>query len=75
MEIGILRSVNQSKYPNIRLTESRIVFGRSPKSDVVLSDIRCSGVHCEVIPEGSSFIVHDHSSNGTYVNGRLVLFK
>jgi adenylate cyclase len=75
-EIGTLQSLNQPKYKDIPITPEKITIGRSPKCTIVLSDIRCSGVHCEITPVSKNdweFIVQDYSSNGTYINGVLVI--
>ena len=49
MELGILKSLN-TNYGDIPLTEEKIVFGRNPKSTILLVDKRCSGYHCTITP-------------------------
>lgn len=78
MDIGILKSANESIYPNVVLKEGKLIFGRNPKCDVLLKDIRCSGIHCEITCEYDDeyfFIIKDLSSNGTYLNGKIVRYK
>jgi pSer/pThr/pTyr-binding forkhead associated (FHA) protein len=76
MQIGLLKSINPSTFKDLILTPNEIIFGRSPKSTVILEDIRCSGFHCSLTPIQSSsweFLIKDQSSNGTYLNGQLVI--
>lgn len=73
MDFGLLKSLNQAKINDIPLSSPEIILGRNPKSTVILSDIRCSGLHCSIsIQSPSEFLIKDHSSNGTFLNGVLV---
>lgn len=48
-------------------------LGRSPTSDILLEDDAVSGQHCRIRPEQGRFVIEDlRSTNGTYVNERLV---
>ena len=50
-----------------------ITIGRSPDADVRIEDRYASGVHARVYSRGASYYVEDmNSTNGTYVNGRLL---
>lgn len=76
MEYGILKSLNKARINDISLNTTEIIFGRSPKSTVILTDIRCSGLHCSVSAQSpNEFLVKDHSSNGTFINGLPVNSK
>lgn len=76
MEIGTLQSLNPSKSNSFPISTTRITLGRSPTCTIVLSDLRCSGLHCGIsIKENSEFIIEDFSSNGTFLNGSLVIYK
>ena len=52
----------------------RIQIGRNRmKNDIVLSNKRTSSVHCEITRNGDSFFLRDlNSTNGTYLNNRLI---
>jgi len=52
---------------------TKITIGRDPYNNLVLSDPRISSYHAEIkfTPEGEIILV-DRSTNGTWVNGRLV---
>ena len=51
-----------------------IALGRGDKCEIVLHDDRASRLHARIVPEGDDlFIVDENSSNGTFVNGVLVV--
>ena len=55
------------------LAGSPIVIGREIGRDVVLNDDRASRRHTQIIPDGDRVRIIDlNSSNGTFVNGKLV---
>lgn len=55
------------------LVETVTTMGRSPDCDIFLDDITVSRVHAEVRAEvGGHVLVDDDSTNGTYVNRRLI---
>jgi len=48
-------------------------IGRSPECEIFLDDITVSRVHAEVREGPGGFVLHDDgSTNGTYVNRRLI---
>jgi hypothetical protein len=48
-------------------------IGRSPECDIFLDDITVSRAHAEVREESGGFLISDSgSTNGTYVNRRLL---
>ncbi len=49
--------------------EARLVFGREAGADVVVSGPDVSRTHAEIIHEEGRYILRDHSTNGTFVNG------
>jgi len=54
--------------------EGWIMIGRSPASDLVLSDPYVSQTHARVVPRGQLHFVEDlGSTNGTFLNGREVV--
>ncbi|KAJ6625380.1 kinase-like domain-containing protein [Mycena sp. CBHHK59/15] len=61
----------------IGLFEQHVAFGRNPGNKVVLSDPAISSLHAILTfheDENSNYwvMVHDHSSNGTYINGTKI---
>lgn len=55
------------------LTKPRTTIGRSPECDIFLDDITVSRLHAEVHDDVEGFVlVDDDSTNGTYVNRRLI---
>ncbi|MDX3246545.1 FHA domain-containing protein [Streptomyces sp. ME18-1-4] len=47
--------------------------GRDPRSDIVIDDIRVSWHHAVLRPDGGHWTIEDeHSTNGTYADGRRV---
>lgn len=55
------------------LDRERVLIGRKPHNDLVLSHSAVSGNHAVVITvRNDSFLEDLHSTNGTWVNGRMV---
>ena len=55
------------------LTKASTSIGRSPENDVFLDDITVSRNHAEVRESAAGFLLVDlGSTNGTYVNRRLI---
>jgi len=55
------------------LGDAIVRIGRSPDSDIVLSDPNVSRQHAEIRPEGGGYVLCDlGSTNGTRVNGSVV---
>ena len=51
----------------------RTTIGRSPECDIFLDDITVSRAHAEVDERPAGFVLVDNgSTNGTYVNRRLI---
>ena len=50
---------------------NQITIGRNSQSTIVVSSEynTVSGDHATIIKEGNSYILKDHSTNGTYING------
>jgi len=53
--------------------ERGIVIGRDASSDVVVAQNEVSRRHAEIVPAERGYLLHDHSTNGVYVNGVRVL--
>ncbi len=55
------------------LEKEKTYIGRNPDNDVVATERYVSRRHCAVIMMGTHFFLEDlKSSNGTYINGRLI---
>jgi len=55
------------------VTERGITIGRDASSDVVVAQSEVSRKHAEIVPSERGYLLHDHSTNGVYVNGVRVL--
>ena len=53
--------------------ERGITIGRDASSDVVVAQNEVSRRHAEIVPSERGYLLHDHSTNGVYVNGVRVL--
>ena len=53
---------------------NKITIGRNAQSNIVVDAVynTVSGNHATISYDGYTYILQDHSTNGTYVNGRLV---
>lgn len=57
----------------VELTQERTTLGRRPYSDVVMENLAVSGRHACLIRQDQQVTIEDlDSTNGTYVNGRLI---
>jgi predicted component of type VI protein secretion system len=56
------------------LAEREIFVGRSRKCHLMLRDETVSGVHCRLVAiEGGAIVLDEGSTNGTFLNGELVV--
>jgi pSer/pThr/pTyr-binding forkhead associated (FHA) protein len=55
------------------VTERGVTMGRDASSDVVVAQSEVSRKHAEIVPSERGYVIHDHSTNGVYVNGVRVL--
>lgn len=56
-----------------KITGSRVLFGRAPECDIVITDPSVSRTHAELVKSDDKFILKDlRSSNGVLVNGKKV---
>jgi pSer/pThr/pTyr-binding forkhead associated (FHA) protein len=73
--------MNDIKYPKLKiisaqnrgavfvLKKKRYTCGRSESNDIVFDDSSLSSSHCELLKNGSTYIIRDtNSTNGTVVN-------
>jgi hypothetical protein len=48
------------------------IVGKDPSCDIVFNDSFMSSRHATIRAQGGSFILEDHSTNGTYVNDKKI---
>jgi pSer/pThr/pTyr-binding forkhead associated (FHA) protein len=49
-----------------------IVLGRDASAGIVVAQTEVSRRHAEIAPAANGYVVHDHSTNGVFVNGTRV---
>ena len=49
--------------------KDRVKIGKAADSDVVIDSELVSHSHAEIVKTNDEFVIRDHSSNGTFVNG------
>jgi len=71
----LIASVEGVEIKHVYLQKDRTTLGRSPDNDIVLDNLVVSGHHCMFELKGLAdvYIEDLHSTNGTYVNGKMVL--
>jgi pSer/pThr/pTyr-binding forkhead associated (FHA) protein len=69
--VGIMTSLADGKDHPLGFGSLRI--GRERRADLVITDKTVSRHHADIIYEGGRYVLYDHSSNGTWVNGNLVV--
>ena len=70
----LIASVQGVEVKRVYLKNDRTTLGRKPHNDIVFDDMAISGEHCvfEIRGIAEVFIEDVGSTNGTYVNGRIV---
>ncbi|PIP94110.1 MAG: hypothetical protein COW00_08130 [Bdellovibrio sp. CG12_big_fil_rev_8_21_14_0_65_39_13] len=64
---------NEGNQIEFELKDQPITLGRGDKCDIVLSDEKCSSLHCEFSMKSKKVFIKDlNSKNGTHVNGEAV---
>ncbi len=52
----------------------RITIGRTPDNDIVYNEPSVSSHHADITFNGEYVLITDHSTNGTWINGRKLHF-
>ena len=66
-------SLDGNVLKEIQLTKDRTSFGRRPYNDIVIDNMAVSGEHAVLQMSGNESYIEDlNSTNGTYVNGKVV---
>jgi hypothetical protein len=70
----LIASVEGVEIKHVHLHKDRTTLGRHPDNDIVFDNMVISGHHCvfELAGLADVYIEDLHSTNGTYVNGRMV---
>ncbi|KAJ3100096.1 Checkpoint kinase 2 [Physocladia obscura] len=63
---------NHREHNNCSFDGKNITIGRGPECNVVVENAGVSGVQCKVYWDGEKAILEDFSSNGTFVNKKIV---
>ena len=73
MPAHLVLSLNSSVLGEFSLDKERITIGRKPENDIQVDNLAVSGQHCAIITIlNDSFLEDLDSTNGTFVNGKLV---
>jgi pSer/pThr/pTyr-binding forkhead associated (FHA) protein len=73
MPAKLILSLNNSVLGEFPLDKERIILGRKPDNDIQVDNLAVSGQHAAIITIlNDSFLEDLDSTNGTYVNGKLV---
>lgn len=73
MPAKLILSLNQSVLGEYSLDKERITVGRKPDNDIQVDNLAVSGKHAAIITIlNDSFLEDLDSTNGTFVNGKLV---
>ena len=73
MPASLILSLNSSVLGEFALDKERITLGRKPENDIQVDNLAVSGQHAAIITILSdSFLEDMDSTNGTFVNGKLV---
>lgn len=69
----LVLSLNHSVLGEFPLSKERIVLGRKPENDIQVDNLAVSGRHAAVVTIlNDSFLEDLDSTNGTFVNGKLI---
>ncbi len=70
---SLVLTLNQSVLGEFTLEKERLLIGRKPENDIQVDNLAVSGQHAAIITIlNDSFLEDLDSTNGTFVNGKLV---
>jgi pSer/pThr/pTyr-binding forkhead associated (FHA) protein len=70
---ALVLTLNQSVLGEFSLDKERLLIGRKPENDIQVDNLAVSGQHAAIITIlNDSFLEDLDSTNGTFVNGKLV---
>ena len=70
-QVGILSRLSDGEESSLGFGCVRV--GRQRRADLVIAEKTVSRHHADVCYESGRYVLYDHSSNGTWVNGTLVV--
>jgi pSer/pThr/pTyr-binding forkhead associated (FHA) protein len=66
-------SIDDVVIREVQLTKDKTTLGRRPYNDVVIDNLAVSGEHAVVQMVGNDVLIEDlNSTNGTYINGKII---
>lgn len=69
----VIVSIDGTIIKEVDLLKARTSLGRRPYNDIVIDNLAVSGEHCAFVLKGGDVFLEDlNSTNGTYVNGKVV---
>jgi hypothetical protein len=70
----LVLSIDGVEIKRVNLQKERTTLGRKPHNDIALADMVISGEHCVFALDGAGVVVLSDldSTNGTYLNGKLL---
>ncbi len=70
----LIATIDGVEIKHVHLQKDRTTLGRKPHNDIVLTDMVVSGDHCAFEMEGLADVYLEDlgSTNGTYLNGKMV---
>jgi len=70
----LIASVEGVEIKHVFLTRDRTTLGRKPNNDIVLENMAVSSAHCvfDLVGLADVFVEDLGSTNGTYVNGKMI---
>ncbi|UCC73607.1 MAG: FHA domain-containing protein [Gemmatimonadota bacterium] len=68
--VGTLTRLTDGRQYSLGFGSLRV--GRQKRADLVITDKTVSRHHADVCYEGGRYVLYDHSTNGTWINGTLV---
>ncbi len=70
-QVGILNRLSDGEESSLGFGCVRV--GRQRRADLVVAEKTVSRHHADICYESGRYVLYDHSSNGTWVNGNLVV--
>ncbi len=69
----IILSLDNNKIKEFELNKSETTIGRRSSNDIQIQNLAVSGKHARIVINANDTVLEDlNSTNGTYVNGRLI---
>lgn len=69
---SLIPLVDTQPLPTYALTKDEILIGRNGDCDICINDKRLSSKHCIIKKQGSSAMITDLSTNGTFIASKKI---